>query len=164
MGSAGGTQYPSGAKVTLETNTVFYALWVGTPHYFAPLSNAEWSITDQFGADNHFKVDTDNDRIIASAKGVAWTGTYGYTNVSATIPTGGCTKVRLTVMGLGGAQTYYVYGMVNDIIICETSPANLTSVGSANINGNSITVTLRIVNPDKNNASSEALTEIYFYN
>ncbi len=164
MGSAGGTQYPSGAKVTLETNTVFYALWVGTPHYFAPLSNAEWSITDQFGADNHFKVDTDNDRIIASAKGVAWTGTYGYTNVSATIPTGGCTKVRLTVMGLGGAQTYYVYGMVNDTIICETSPANLTSVGSANINGNSITVTLRIVNPDKNNASSGALTEIYFYN
>ena len=72
--------------------------------------------------------------------------------------------MRLTVMGLGGAQTYYVYGMVNDTIICETSPANLTSVGSANINGNSITVTLRIVNPDKNNASSGALTEIYFYN
>ncbi len=153
LGSAGGTQYAAGAGVTLAASTIFYALWVGNPHTFAP-NKASWAITEERGEDNGLYV-YETSVVIEGRKpdGVIY---YGVTAAAATIPTGGCSKLRLTTSSDFDPECT---ATVDGVLKYGPGELEFDVAGKS-----SVKVSIRLSTGSDYRKSQVTLSQIYFYN
>ena len=153
LGSAGGTQYAAGAGVTLAASTIFYALWVGNPHTFAP-NKASWAITEERGEDNGLYV-YETSVVIEGRKpdGVIY---YGATAAAATIPTGGCSKLRLTTSSDFDPECT---ATVDGVLKYGPGELEFDVAGKS-----SVKVSIRLSTGSDYRKSQVTLSQIYFYN
>ena len=153
LGSAGGTQYAAGAGVTLAASTIFYALWVGNPHTFAP-NKASWAITEERGEDNGLYVYETS--VVIEARKSDGAVAYGVTAAAATIPTGGCSKLRLTTSSDFDPEcTATVDGVL------KYGPGELEFDVAGK---NSVRVSIRLSTGSSYRKAQVTLSQIYFYN
>ncbi len=153
LGSAGGTQYAAGTGVTLAASTIFYALWVGNPHTFAP-NKASWAITEERGEDNGLYV-YETSVVIEARKpdGVIY---YGVTAATATIPTGGCSKLRLTTSSDFDPECT---ATVDGVLKYGPGELEFDVAGKS-----SVKVSIRLSTGSDYRKSQVTLSQIYFYN
>ncbi len=153
LGSAGGTQYAAGAGVTLAASTIFYALWVGNPHTFAP-NKASWAITEERGEDNGLYVYETS--VVIEARKSDGAVAYGVTAAAATIPTGGCSKLRLTTSSDFDPECT---ATVDGVLKYGPGVMEFDVAGKS-----SVRVTIRLSTGSSYRKSQVTLSQIYFYN
>ncbi len=153
LGSAGGTQYAAGAGVTLAASTIFYALWVGNPHTFAP-NKASWAITEERGEDNGLYV-YETSVVIEGCKSDGAVA-YGVTAAAATIPTGGCSKLRLTTSSDFDPECT---ATVDGVLKYGPGELEFDVAGKS-----SVKVSIRLSTGSDYRKSQVTLSQIYFYN
>ncbi|MDE6638991.1 MAG: InlB B-repeat-containing protein [Acetatifactor sp.] len=158
LNSANGTQYAAGGSITLTASAIMYAVWMGTPHYFTPFTSVTWTKIDEAGT-NNFTVYT-NEIALSSKKdpGVA----FGRINIKATIPTGGCTKVRFNI--LAAVWTNVSIKCNNATNSYTTQGSEITNNYDFNISGNSIDIEFGISSSTDYFTGAAYLKSIYFYN
>ena len=153
LGSAGGTQYAAGAGVTLAASTIFYALWVGNPHTFAP-NKASWAITEERGEDNGLYVYETS--VVIEARKSDGAVAYGVTAAAATIPTGGCSKLRLTTSSDFDPECT---ATVDGVLKYGPGELEFDVAGKS-----SVKVSIRLSTGSSYRKSQVTLSQIYFYN
>ena len=153
LGSAGGTQYAAGAGVTLAASTIFYALWVGNPHTFAP-NKASWAITEERGEDNGLYVYETS--VVIEARKSDGAVAYGVTAAAATIPTGGCSKLRLTTSSDFDPECT---ATVDGVLKYGPGELEFDVAGKS-----SVKVSIRLSTGSDYRKSQVTLSQIYFYN
>lgn len=153
LGSAGGTQYAAGAGVTLDASTIFYALWVGNPHTFAP-NKASWAITEERGEDNGLYVYETS--VVIEARKSDGAVAYGVTAAAATIPTGGCSKLRLTTSSDFDPECT---ATVDGVLKYGPGVMEFDVAGKS-----SVRVSIRLSTGSSYRKAQVTLSQIYFYN
>ncbi|MCX4324972.1 MAG: InlB B-repeat-containing protein, partial [Lachnospiraceae bacterium] len=153
LGSAGGTQYAAGAGVTLAASTIFYALWVGNPHTFAP-NKASWAITEERGEDNGLYVYETS--VVIEGRKSDGAVAYGVTAAAATIPTGGCSKLRLTTSSDFDPECT---ATVDGVLKYGPGELEFDVAGKS-----SVKVSIRLSTGSDYRKSQVTLSQIYFYN
>lgn len=158
LGSASGTQYAAGASVTLSSSTTAYAIWIANAHYFTPLNGVTWSNSGEYGVNNSLTASSNQIKITAQKPSQQSTA-YGYTHAVATIPTGGCKKVKFTTK-----VSDYATGAISCGGVNKQTSAPGTNTFEFDISGDNISVTLSVYDATWFYLGEFVLSSIYFYN
>lgn len=164
LSSTSGTQYAAGASITLSASATMYAVWTSNAHYFTPLNSVTWTASDTRGQE--YSLTPSANSIQLKCKKAEGATAYGGISANATIPTGGCKKVRFTVNSYSGYGAVTCNGTRKSVAGQSTTATDqITSKNiDFDISGSSINVTLSTSEPTAASTATLTLTSIYFYN
>ena len=150
-GSASGTQYASGASVSLDSNTTFYAVWeqTYTPYYVA---FANYPITVTASRGDVKTAETLSSGYRLRTKKNADANEWGQVTASVSLPTQGCNKVAIK----------YVCSNITEAKI-NGSTVSANGTLTFDCSGNTFDLTLQVTDNTAYYTAELLINEIYFY-